>query len=276
MKWHIALGTVGVVIIVGLLGYIALGEQERMANFTTAYQSRQIEKGAALYENNCRSCHGPQGGGIQGVAPSLNSAELFTGARLEQIGFSGTIEDYLSGVIAAGRPVPSEGTSYPQRMPTWAQEYGGPLREDQIDSLVRFIMNWEDHALAGGESQPTPAAGFVGDDITVDLPPGDPESGQQLSEGPLGCAGCHTLSTVGPPWTGDGEPGMGARAEQRIEQETYTGQAASPEQYLMESVVLPEAHIVEGYPSGVMPPGYGDRITAQELADLVAYMMSLR
>jgi mono/diheme cytochrome c family protein len=31
-------------------------------------------------------------------------------------------------------------------MPTWSQEYGGPLRPDQIDSLVSFVMNWQDQA----------------------------------------------------------------------------------------------------------------------------------
>lgn len=276
MKWHIALGSVFIVIAIGLLGYVALGEQERMETFTRSYHSRQIEKGASLFENNCRSCHGPQGGGIPGVAPALNTAEIFSGARLEAVGFSGTVEDYLSGVIAAGRPVPSEGTNYPQRMPTWSQEFGGPLREDQIEALVAFIMNWEDRALAGGEAPPAPASGFVGEDITVELPAGDPEAGRQLSSGALGCAGCHELSNVGPPWAGDGGPGVGARAETRIEQGDYTGQASTAEEYLIESVVLPEAYIVEGYESGIMPPGYGGRITAQELADLVAYMLSLR
>lgn len=276
MRWHIALGSVCIVIAIGLLGYVALGEQERMQSFTRSYNSRQIEKGAGLFENNCRTCHGPQGGGIPGVAPAVNTADLFTGARLEAAGFSGTVEDYLSGVIAAGRPVPSEGTNYPQRMPTWSQEFGGPLRDDQVEALVVFIMNWEDRALAGGGAAPVPSSGFVGEDITIDLPPGDPEAGRQVSSGALGCAGCHELSNVGPAWAGDGEPGIGAKAESTIDQEGYTGQASTAEEYLVESVVRPEAYVVDGYELGIMPSGYGSRITAKELADLVAYMLSLR
>ena len=27
-------------------------------------------------------------------------------------------------------------------MPTWSQDYGGPMRPDQIRDLVNFVMNW--------------------------------------------------------------------------------------------------------------------------------------
>lgn len=277
MKWHIAIGSLGVVILVGILAYVGVGEQERMASFTRSYQSRQIEAGAALYETNCRSCHGPQGKGIEGVAPSINTAELYNGQRLEAIGFSGTVEDYVAGVITAGRPVPSQGTSYPQRMPTWGQRFGGPLRDDQVESLVTFIMNWQDRALAEGGPAALPPGEVVGTDISIQLPAGDPQAGQALSAGSLGCAGCHELAAVGPPWAPAGEvAGIGERADTRFTQEGYPGQATSAEQYLIESVVLPNVYIVAGYEANVMPANYGQRLTAQQLADLVAYMLSLR
>ena len=136
MKWRILLGTLAIVAVAGLLGMIALRERDRMAGFTQAYHARQIEVGAALFENNCRTCHGPQGKGIDGVAPAINATDLFNGQRLAAIGYIGTVEDYVRGVVAAGRPIPSAGTNYPNRMPTWSQRYGGPLREDQVDSLA--------------------------------------------------------------------------------------------------------------------------------------------
>jgi mono/diheme cytochrome c family protein len=277
VKWHIALGTLGIVLLVGLLTLVAIGEQDRMSSFTRSYNSRLVEVGAALFENNCRSCHGPQGKGIEGVAPSINVADLFSGQRLAAIGQTGSLEDYLAGVIAAGRPIPSEGSNYPQRMPAWGQRFGGPLREDQVESLVIFIMNWEERALAEGEPPPLPPDEVVGIDITVRLPEGDVEAGEALSAGALGCAGCHELAAVGPSWAPSGDdPGIGERAEVRFSQSDYTGMATSAEEYLIEATVLPNVYLVDGYVLDVMPVNYGQRLSAQDLADLVAYMLSLR
>lgn len=280
MRWHIALGTVAVVVLVGVLSYVAITETTRMESFTRAYDSRRIEVGAALFENNCRSCHGPQGEGIPGVAPSINAADLFNGERLASVGFSGTIEDYVEGVIAYGRPVPSAGTSYPQRMPTWGQEYGGPLRQDQIEGLVAFIMNWEDRALAAsGEGTVAIGEGeAVGVDVTVSLPDGDAQAGATLAQSAeAGCSACHELAAVGPAWAAEGnQPGIGERAELRIAQDDYNGVAETAIQYLLESIVHTDAFVVEGFGAGLMPQDYGQRLTAQQTADLIAYMLSLR
>jgi cytochrome c2 len=231
MKWHIAIGTISLVVLVGLLVIVAVGEQERMQSFTVAYESRQIEAGAALFENNCRPCHGPQGGGIEGVAPALNVLAMFDGTRMENIGFTGTVEDYIGSVIAAGRPIPSEGTNYPQRMPTWSREYGGPLADHQIEALVSFIMNWEDRAVAG-DQQPVFTGESVGTDITVRLPEGDASNGEDLAN-TLGCAGCHILAPTGPAWMPDGgQPGIGERAANRFNEDGYNGSATTAEQYL--------------------------------------------
>jgi mono/diheme cytochrome c family protein len=276
MRWQIALGTGAVLLIVAILVILAIGETDRMEAFTVGYASRQIEEGAGLYENNCRTCHGPQGEGGP-LAPALRDADLFNGNRLASIGFSGTVEDYVRGVLAAGRPVPSAGADYPQRMPTWSQRNGGPLRDDQVESLVAFVLNWEVQALAdAGEIEFAPPEGeIIGIDITVSLPEGDPDSGESLAAGTLGCTGCHVLAAVGPAWQETGDlPGLATRAAQRIEQPDYTGSASTPEQYLIESVVLPNVFMNEGYAEGVMPNNYAERITLQEMADLLAYMLS--
>ena len=280
MKWHIALGTVAAIVLVGVLAFVAINETTRMQSFTHAYDSRSIEVGAALFENNCRTCHGPQGEGIPGVAPSINAADLFNGERLAAVGFSGTLADYLEGAIAYGRPVPSAGASYPQRMPTWGQEFGGPLRQDQIDGLVAYILNWEDRALAaGGEGQVTVGEGeVIGVDISLNLPEGDAAAGATLAQSAqAGCSACHELAAVGPPWAGaTDQPGIGARADQRIAQSDYSGGAETAGQYLLESIVNPNNYMVEGYAVGLMPGDYGDRLTTQQVADLIAYMLTLR
>jgi mono/diheme cytochrome c family protein len=205
---------------------------------------------------------------------------LFNGERLAEVGFSGTIEDYVQGVIAAGRPVPGAGTAYPQRMPTWGQEFGGPLRGDQVNSLTAFVLNWEESALASGEGGGTVISRdqAVGTDITVELPEGDPEAGAALSqESIVGCAACHELSAVGPAWAaGGGQPGIGARAEERFQADDYTGEATTAREYLLDSIVRTNAYIVDGYEANLMPGDYGQRLTPQQVADLIAYMESLR
>jgi mono/diheme cytochrome c family protein len=279
MKWHIALGTLAMAAVATLLVLIAAREPARMESFTRSFESRRVEDGALIFENNCRTCHGPQGEGIPGVAPAINSPELFNGERLSAIGFSGTVQDYLRGVIAAGRPIPSEGANYPQRMPTWGQEFGGPLRKDQVDSLVSFIMNWEDRALAASPASGVVAEGgeMVGTEITIGLPPGDAEEGRTLAaSAQAGCSACHELAEVGPGWKGSGSmPGIGTRAGQRITALDYTGTAANPTEYLLESIVNSSAYVVEGYPDSLMPQDYGQRLTKQQAADLIAYMLTL-
>lgn len=276
IKYYVAVGTLSILGVTGAMAFLGFGETRRMQEFTEAFRARQVENGAAMFENSCRPCHGPQGKGIEGVAPALNAADLFNGERLANTGYAGSVEDYVRSTIAAGRPVPSQGTNYPQRMPTWSQQFGGPLRGDQIESLVAFVMNWEERALAEGAPTPeTPPEEAVGTNIKVELPPGDAASGEALSES-FGCTGCHILSAVGPPWRGEPQtPGIAERARERLAQEDYTGNAETEEEYLVESIVLPNEFVVEGYAVGVMPPDYGSRMTAQQLADVVAYLLTL-
>ncbi|MGH2618945.1 MAG: c-type cytochrome [Anaerolineales bacterium] len=275
MKYYILVGMgalAGAVVLFALMG---IGEQPRMESFTRSYNSRRIEEGAAIFDNNCRTCHGPQGEGGP-LGPTLNNAAMFTGERLQAFGWGGTLDDFLRGTISAGRPVPSEGTNYPERMPTWSEAYGGPLRIDQIESVVGFILNWEERALAGAE--PTPVTGeMMGSNIQAVLPRGDPEAGHLLAAGTLACAACHILSANGPAWAATEEqPGVGERAALRVGQDDYQGEATSAEEYLIESVIRTNAYVVPGYADNLMPSNFGERITLQNMADLLAYMLTFR
>lgn len=274
MKWYGAVGTFAIVATVAALAFLTINEPARMEDFNQAFIARQIEQGAMIFANNCASCHGPQGRGIEGVAPALNTASLFNGERLEDIGFAGTVEDFVHATVSAGRPVPSVGTNYPQRMPTWSEEFGGPLRTDEVDNVVAFVMNWEERALEEGVDTGGPVENPVGTDITVELPEGDAAAGETLAQN-LGCTGCHILSQVGPPWQGEGDlAGIGTRAASRIGQDNYLGNASTAQQYLIESIVLTNAHVVDGYEAGLMPSNYGERLNAQDMADLIAYLLT--
>jgi hypothetical protein len=71
------------------------------------------------------------------------------------------------------------------------------------------------------------------------------------------------------------QPGIGERAEQRTADPAYTGAAESPEQYLFESIVLPGEFLVPGY-ADIMPHTYSQTLSPQQVADLIAYLQTLR
>lgn len=277
MKWYITLGTVSVAAAIAFFAYLGVTEQGRMVDFAQAFHARQIENGATLFANNCAPCHGEQGKGSP-RAPALNAADLFNGTRLQSIGWPGTLEDYLLLTVSAGRPKASSGAeAYPERMPTWGQAYGGPLRGDQIQSLTAYIMNWKDRALAEAPVATLEPEDMVGMDFTITLPEGDTERGKALASGALGCAVCHILSNLGPAWaTSDADPGIGTRAQTRFQQADYTGEAVSAVQYLFESVVHPNAYLVTGFEPDLMPATYSTRMTPQDMADMIAYLLTFQ
>ena len=74
---RITLGIVMFVAIMILVGWVAINEPARMAEFEQQHTARSIERGAELFASNCSSCHGNNGYGIGGRAPALNSPHLF-------------------------------------------------------------------------------------------------------------------------------------------------------------------------------------------------------
>jgi len=100
-----------------------------------------------------------------------------------------------------------------------------------------------------------------------DLPPGDAGSGEKLylqsvNDAP-NCASCHEGDNlIGPNLAGYGEV-----AGNRVDGE-------SAEVYTYWSIVRPARHIVQGY-SNVMYADYEDVLEAQDIADLIAYLLEL-
>jgi hypothetical protein len=50
----------------------------------------------------------------------------------------------------------------------------------------------------------------------------------------------------------------------------------SAQDYLMQSLIDPDAHVVEGFQPGQMRPDLADALTQQQLDDLVAFLLTLR
>ncbi len=99
-------------------------------------------------------------------------------------------------------------------------------------------------------------------------PQGNPESGQQIAQ-TMGCAGCHSMdgtTIVGPSWQG-----LYGKTE------TFEGgsTAVVDEAYLRELIINPGAKVVADFPDGVMPQDFGQKLSDEQIADLIAYILSL-
>lgn len=130
-----------------------------------ALTGREVEVGADLFGNYCSPCHGKQGEGIPSVAPAINRKDLLDGRHEKAVGWPGSVQGFIKNTISAGRPVQSRPDLYTAHMPTWSNEYGGPMRPDQVDALVTFVQNWQDKAPEvdawppPGTPRPTPTPG---------------------------------------------------------------------------------------------------------------------
>jgi hypothetical protein len=112
----------------------------------------------------------------------------------------------------------------------------------------------------------------VGTDITIDLPEGNVDDGASLGRY-WECDQCHITFTHGPLFAASAiGPAVSERAASRIEDPGYTGTAATAEEYLVESIILPEVYVIEHYEEDPMPDDYDERLTVQDVADLLAWL----
>jgi cytochrome c oxidase subunit 2 len=83
----------------------------------------------------------------------------------------------------------------------------------------------------------------------------------------LGCSACHTLEDaqatgiVGPALDGIGQAAGGRSAD------------LDAEGYLRQSILEPNAYLVEPFPADLMPGDYGQRLTEEQLSTLVDYLL---
>jgi mono/diheme cytochrome c family protein len=147
------------------IGVVPKTQNTAMERRAEALKGREVEVGADLFGQYCSPCHGKQGEGLPSVAPAVNRKDLLDGRHEKAVGWAGSISAFLKNTIAAGRPIQSRPDLYSAHMPTWSNEYGGPMRPDQIDALVAFILNWKDKAPEEnawpppGTPMPTPTPG---------------------------------------------------------------------------------------------------------------------
>jgi len=244
----------------------------------------------------------------RGYFPGLEAAQAAGGLtltqylerdsnRLLQAGWAGDLRGFITTTLVHGRPGSQDAWGGTQ-MVAWSQRGGGPLRDDQIADIVSYILNWD----KGDEwttedlfavSQFTkikvdasmvstgPAVAAIGTDteaavVAVTALTGDATRGQALYTGEartevrarLACSSCH-LGGLQAPAT---EETWANVLNVRLADPVNSGQ--SPESYIINSIIHPNDYVVAPYASGVMPQNYSEQLSAQDLADIIAYLRS--
>ena len=116
----------------------------------------------------------------------------------------------------------------------------------------------------GGKKVTTPTPDTVVGKLPTLGPQGNPARGKPVFVS-KGCGACHTFKPAGT--TGKIGPNLNnlAASAQRANQGTLS-------QFIRASIVDPGAYVAPGFPAGVMPSTYAQQLSAQQLADLVAFL----
>jgi putative heme-binding domain-containing protein len=232
------------------------------------YSAADIEDGGRLYRLYCTTCHGPDGN-------ALRSADLSKGKFRRTSTPAGT-EDELIKIMEKGIP----GT---------AMKANDSLNDFQAATIVAYLRSFA--------ANPSLTSGLNG----------DPARGKELFENKAGCLMCHRVKTsgsrLGPNLTEIGttrrmveleralvDPKADAAPQNRFVRvvtkdgttvtgrllniDTFSIQLLDPDENLRsfsrtdlrESAILPK--------SGM--PSYKDKLSQQELADVVSYLASLK
>jgi cytochrome c oxidase cbb3-type subunit III len=250
-------GTFGVVLIILCSPPVAAQDHSGQ------YPAADVSAGSKVYHANCAQCHGPNGIGVGGI--DLRRGRLPRAAT----------DDSLAALVTSGIP----GTG----MPAFR------LTADEMRGLIAFVR------------------GGLG--VDVNAPParlGNAARGRTIFEGQGRCLSCHRVgasgSRAGPELTDIGavrtpaamlrslvDPTGSMRpinrpvqavtrdgtniSGRRLNEDTYTVQLVTPEGRLV-SLVKGE---VKNWSVGLTSPmpSYKDTLSADELADLLAYLVSL-
>jgi Cytochrome c peroxidase len=232
-----------------------------------SYSPADIENGRGLYQANCLGCHGDQGNAVEG-------ADLGSG-RFRRV----SSDEELANLIRTGIP----GTLMIPRP---------QLSDGQLFALVAFLRTMRTQSAADAQSR----------DVAI----GDARRGEQLFFGSAGCNSCHGVGGGGsrlyPDLAGigsqrtpvslenaliavDAEVREGHRFMQVVDkkgvtttglllnQDTHSIQMMSKDEKLV-SFLKSDLDSWLFLPSQM--PSYNDVLSAADIADLVAYLISLK
>lgn len=254
-------------VLTGLCAAATLFAQQR------TYIPAEIENGGRIYQANCAGCHGPDGDGVAG-------SNFGTG----QIRRASSDDDLVRIIIGGipGTPMPPSNFS-----------------EGQAATIVAYLRSMATAATpvtsttAGARSAQAAA---------------DAGRGRSVFEGKGQCLTCHSVngagSRVGPTLTDIGavrrsgelersllEPDAEIRAENRSVRATtrdgaiITGRLLNQDSFTLQLLDAANEHLVTIDKSNLREyavlsnspmPSYRDKLSTQELADIVSYLATLK
>jgi cytochrome c oxidase subunit 2 len=92
---------------------------------------------------------------------------------------------------------------------------------------------------------------------TVNPSKGDPAAGKTVFAS-SGCAGCHTYAPAG--------------SKAAIGPDLDTALKGKDANFVLESIVNPNAEIAPGFQQGIMPTSFGQSLSDKQLGDLVTFL----
>jgi len=132
-------------------------------------------------------------------------------------------------------------------------------------TLLLLLSIWLAACGGGGSAEPETSGDVVGDAARGEMLYKQTTIGAASAPG---CVTCHSLEP-GVVLVGPSHVGVATRAETAV-----AGESAAD--YLRKSIVDPNAHISDGFTSGVMYQNYATDLSEQEISDLVAYLLTLK
>lgn len=226
------------------------------------YIPAEVEAGGRLYTSNCTGCHGPEGDGVGGI--NFSQGKFRRAAT----------DDDLLRIISRGIPGTPMAPS--------------GMSESQIGQIIGYLRSMT-------------AAG----DVTATS--GDAARGKSIVEGKGQCLTCHAIGLnglhAGPSLTDIGaqrravdllrsltDPGAEVRPENRSvrvvmkDGKTLTGRFLNQDTFALQLIdatdklmSIDKSQIREFALLATSPmPSFKDKLNAQELADVVSYLASLK
>lgn len=245
-----------------------------------SYTPQEIEEGRKLYDANCGRCHNDDGAGVPGT-------EIFKQIR-RAISDEEIANLIITGIPASGMP---------------PHQFAQP----QAMSVVAYLRT-------AGTGAPAPAAADAA--ANVPRGNGDPARGKALAEGRAGCLNCHKIAGAGgtsaPDLSAVGAPPRGGRGfaaaptAATIERALVEPDADVAQNYRVFQVITAGGQTVRGTllnqdtfsiqmrddsgelraftksglkQHGFQPspmPSYRGRLNAQELSDVISYLLTLK
>lgn len=289
----LGIGVILLVITVVALPLYWILEPARQAGAVDAKEEQFIEWGSRLFAPtaeggfNCAGCHGGMSGA--GGAATYNLTDPATGEVREVNWIAPAVntvlyrfdEDEVRFILVYGRPF--------SPMSPWGVEGGGPMNDQQIDTLISYLRSIQidrEDCGEGEEDVKTCASGHLPAEIQDDI---DTRARQMMDEngwsygqalynldlasGAYSCARCHT-----PGWSW-GEPGVTGQGAFGWNLTNGKANSAFPVEadmidFITNGSVFGARYGVQGQGSGRMP-GFGAMLTETQIEAIVEYVRSL-